>query len=186
MNMLFYSTVLWGILLDKKGADNTLHTPANTRTSALQGRSVIRPGNVSMGFFLSLMIVYIIRPNLDRGLSILPGESRKKSVRNGAISLPFVSFGMNKIAKCKQEQVMLHQHTIDTQSHLENVTTQGILVPLDLAELKIVSQSLQADGSIEVHVIATTDRAGGPTCQQMCVKIHDTRERRKRDISLRG
>ena len=93
---------------------------------------------------------------------------------------------MNKIAKCKQEQVMLHQHTIGTQDHAETASTQGILVPLDLADLTMVSQSLQADGSIEVHVIATTDRVACPTCQQRCVKIHDTRERRKRDISLRG
>jgi transposase len=93
---------------------------------------------------------------------------------------------MNKNAKLKQEQVTLHQHTIDTQSHSENSPIQGILVPLDLADLKIMSQSLQSDGSIEVHVIATTDRATCPTCKQVCVKIHDRRGRRKRDIALRG
>jgi len=93
---------------------------------------------------------------------------------------------MNKIAKFKQEQVMLQQHTIDNQSHSEKSPIQGIFVPLDLADLKICSQSVQSDGSIEVHVIATTDRVPCPTCEQMCVKIHDVRERRKRDISLRG
>jgi transposase len=107
-------------------------------------------------------------------------------VRNGAISLFFVQVGMNKIANSKQEQVMLHQHTIDDQCFSEKGSTQGILVPLDLAGFQMMSQSLQADGSIEVQVKATTDREACPTCKQMCVKIHDTRERVKRDISLRG
>ncbi len=81
---------------------------------------------------------------------------------------------------------MLHQHTIDDHSLTQTASTQGILVPLDLANLKIVSQSLQADGSLEVQVIATTDREACPTCKKLCVKIHDTRERVKRDISLRS
>jgi transposase len=93
---------------------------------------------------------------------------------------------MNKIAKSKREQVMHQQHTIDDQCDTEHPLTQGILVPLDLADLKIIRQSLEPDGSIEVDVIATTDRAACPTCTKICVKFHDRRKRRKSDISLRG
>jgi hypothetical protein len=50
----------------QKRADNALLTPANTRTYAVQGRSVIRPENVYVDFF-SLLIVYIIPPNLGSG-----------------------------------------------------------------------------------------------------------------------
>jgi transposase len=80
---------------------------------------------------------------------------------------------------------MPEQHTIDDQIRPQNSSPQGILVPLDLADFKIVSQSIQPTGSIEVQVIATTDRANCPTCQKTCVKIHDTRGRVKRDIALR-
>lgn len=80
---------------------------------------------------------------------------------------------------------MREQHTIDDQMLAVSSPTQGILVPLDLADFRIVSQSLQPDGSIEVQVIAITDRAACPTCQKICVKIHDTRGRVKRDIALR-
>jgi transposase len=81
---------------------------------------------------------------------------------------------------------MLHQHTIASQQRGENEQRQGILVPLDLPEFKIVSQSQQADGSIKVHVIALTDREACPTCGNLCVKIHDCREREKKDIALRN
>jgi len=93
---------------------------------------------------------------------------------------------MNKIAISKQEQVMHHQHNTDDSLFAESSPTQGIVVPLELAELTIVRQSLQPDGSLEVHVIATTDRATCPTCKKLCVKVHDTRGRMKRDIALRG
>jgi hypothetical protein len=92
---------------------------------------------------------------------------------------------MNKNSKSKAGQVMLQQHNIDDQLLAECWSTQGIIVPLDLAELTIVSQSLQSDGSIEVHVKAKTDRAVCPTCKKICVKVHDTRLRVKRDIQLR-
>jgi len=92
---------------------------------------------------------------------------------------------MNKIATSKQGQVMLQQHNINDQFLTESSPTQGILVPLDLAELKVVRQSLQPDESIEVHVRATTDREACPRCKTICVKIHDTRGRVKRDMSLR-
>ncbi len=58
-------------------------------------------------------------------------------------------------------------------------------MPLDLPELKVLSQSVHADGCLEVHVIARTDRASCPTCTQICVKVHDTRGRAKRDVALR-
>lgn len=62
---------------------------------------------------------------------------------------------------------------------------QGILVPLALPELTLLSQSVHPDGCLEVHVIATTTHAMCPTCQQVCVKVHDTRGRAKRDVALR-
>lgn len=80
---------------------------------------------------------------------------------------------------------MPHQHTIEKPQRSENEQLQGLFVPLDLPEFKLVSQSLQADGSIEVQIIAHTDRQACPTCGKMCVKIHDIRKREKRDIALR-
>lgn len=73
---------------------------------------------------------------------------------------------------------MLDQHSIDGQ-------TPGIIVPLDLPDLKILSQCLHSDGSLQVHVIAITDREACPRCGTVCRKIHDTRGRVKRDIALR-
>ena len=93
---------------------------------------------------------------------------------------------MNKNANRQQEQVLLPQHIIDEQGRVAPVPTEGIVVPLDLAGFIVVSQSLHEDGSLEVHVRATTDREACPTCQRMCVKVHDTRPRKKRDGSLRG
>jgi transposase len=80
---------------------------------------------------------------------------------------------------------MPHQHTIESHQRGETEQSQGILVPLDLPEFTILSQCLQADGSILVHVIATTDREACPTCGTICVKIHDIRGRKKRDMALR-
>lgn len=61
-----------------------------------------------------------------------------------------------------------------------------MLVPLDLEGLHIVSQQWLANGTIQVEVMATTTQARCPHCQKRCVKIHDTRPRKKRDIALRG
>lgn len=55
-----------------------------------------------------------------------------------------------------------------------------------LAGLRILNQIVQPDGSIRVEVIATTDRAGCPHCQCVCVKQHDVRQRCKRDVPLGG
>ncbi|HLH60888.1 MAG TPA: transposase family protein [Ktedonobacteraceae bacterium] len=80
---------------------------------------------------------------------------------------------------------MRNQHIIESQPEADQLS-QGIVVPLDLPELRILKQSLQADGSIEVHVIATTNQEVCPRCATLCIKIHDTRGRVKRDSSLRG
>ena len=76
---------------------------------------------------------------------------------------------------------MPSQHIIE-----ETANSKAILVPLDLDELHIVSQEWLANGTIRVEVMATTTQATCPHCQKRCVKIHDTRPRKKRDISLRG
>jgi transposase len=81
---------------------------------------------------------------------------------------------------------MRQQHTIGGQQKGDQEQGQGILVPLDLPEFKIVSQSQQADGSLEVHVIAIKDCDTCPTCQSVSGKIHDTRKSIKRDSRLRS
>ena len=79
---------------------------------------------------------------------------------------------------------MPSQHIIPVQSQAEGEQPEGILVPLDLPDLKIVKQEVQTDASIEVHVRALTDREACPRCCNICVKVHDTRMRGKRDINL--
>src|SRR5260370_16749453 len=66
----------------------------------------------------------------------------------------------------------------------EHAGGEGIIVPLDLPELRILRQEVQADGSIEVEVMGTNERACCPHCQRICAKVHDTRLRPKRDIPL--
>ena len=85
---------------------------------------------------------------------------------------------------------MLLQHSIE-QSETQreprgHAEQEGIVVPLELDEFRLLKQHLQEDGNIEVEVIAKTDRARCPYCQRVCVKVHDTRPRPKRDIPLRG
>lgn len=81
---------------------------------------------------------------------------------------------------------MLHQETRDNHCVAEDSPTQGMLVPRDLAERTILNQSLQPDGSIEVHVRATTDREACPPWKRGGVTIHETRGRGKRERALRG
>ena len=81
---------------------------------------------------------------------------------------------------------MPSQHIIAAGSAQREPEEKGIVVPLELGDLRILKQQLQADGSIEVEVIASTDRAPCPHCQRVSVKVHDRRPRRKRDIPLRG
>ncbi len=76
---------------------------------------------------------------------------------------------------------MPSQHTTE-----EVAPREAIRVPLDLDELHIVSQVWLADGTIRVEVIAKTTQATCPQCHTCCVKIHDRRPRKKRDIALRG
>ena len=80
---------------------------------------------------------------------------------------------------------MPKKHTINEQERRECETNQGIIVPLDLPEFEIVSQSLQAGGRIEVQVKAKKESETCPTCGEESKKVHDTRKRMKRDITLR-
>jgi transposase len=73
------------------------------------------------------------------------------------------------------------QHTTE-----ETAPSEAILVPLELDELHIVSQEWLADGTIRVQVMAITTQAPCPHCHKRCVKIHDRRPRKKRDMALRG
>jgi transposase len=96
--------------------------------------------------------------------------------------LSFVGLGRSKKPKPSQgEQALPSQHTTE-----ETAVKEGVLVPLDLPELHILSQERQVDGTLRIEVIATTTQLACPHCQRMCVKIHDTRKRTKRDSSLRG
>jgi len=63
---------------------------------------------------------------------------------------------------------------------------QGIVVPLELAGLRILKQEVQVDGTIRVEVIGTNERATCLHCGAVCVKQHDVRPRIKRDVPLRG
>jgi transposase len=77
-------------------------------------------------------------------------------------------------------QALLSQHTTE-----EMASGEGISVPLDLPELHVLKQEWRADGTLRVEVIATTSQATCPQCQKTCVKIHDIRARKKRDVALR-
>ena len=75
---------------------------------------------------------------------------------------------------------MPSQHTTE-----EPAQREGILVPLDLPDLHILSQEWQPNGTIRIEAMATSTQATCPHCQRRCVKIHDTRRRKKRDLALR-
>jgi transposase len=77
---------------------------------------------------------------------------------------------------------MPSQHTTEEDPNQE----QGIMVPLELEGLRILSQEVQADGKRRVEVIATKKGEACPYWGTMCVKQHDVRLRRKRDVPLRG
>ncbi|MHB8597170.1 MAG: ISL3 family transposase [Ktedonobacteraceae bacterium] len=76
---------------------------------------------------------------------------------------------------------MSNQHTTD-----DAITSEAIRVPLDMEEMHIVKQEWLATGTIRVEVMATAIQANCPHCQNVCVKIHDTRPRKKQDMALRG
>ena len=77
---------------------------------------------------------------------------------------------------------MPSQHTTEEQPNQET----GIVVPLELEGLRILRQEVQADGKLRVEVMATRQREACRHCGSMCVKQHEVRPRRKRDIPLRG
>ena len=77
---------------------------------------------------------------------------------------------------------MPSQHTTEESTNQPS----GIVVPLELEGLQILRQEVQADGKLRVEVIATKKGERCPHCGTMCVKQHDVRPRRKRDVPLRG
>jgi transposase len=77
---------------------------------------------------------------------------------------------------------MPSQHSIQEEANQE----EGIVVPLELAGLRILKQEVQAEGRISVEVIGTNTRASCPHCHAVSVKQHDVRKRSKRDVPLRG
>jgi transposase len=81
---------------------------------------------------------------------------------------------------------MPDKHIIEGQRAGESEPNQGIVVPLDLPELTILSQSVGEDESIEVQVRAKKESVACPRCGEESSKVHDTRKRVKRDIQLRG
>jgi hypothetical protein len=81
---------------------------------------------------------------------------------------------------------MPDKHSIDGQRAGESEPNQGIIVPLDLPEFTLLSQSMGVDESIEVHVKARKESQACPRCGQTSAKVHDSRQRVKRDIQLRG
>ena len=76
---------------------------------------------------------------------------------------------------------MPQQHSTEEKANQE----QGIVVPLELAGLRLLRQEVQPDGTIRIEVIGTHERASCLHCQNVCVKRHDVRPRRKRDVALR-
>ena len=80
---------------------------------------------------------------------------------------------------------MPDKHTIDGQRAREIEANQGIIVPLDLPEFEILSQCIGADESIEVQVRGRYESQTCPCCGEESAKVHDTRKRVKRDITLR-
>src|SRR2546421_7717957 len=79
---------------------------------------------------------------------------------------------------------MSEKHSIDEQRVREPEPKQGIIVPLDLPEFEILSQSKGPGESIEVDVRAKQERAVCPRCGEESSKVHDTRKRVKRDIQV--
>ncbi|GAC1458930.1 MAG: ISL3-like element ISMac21 family transposase [Ktedonobacterales bacterium] len=87
---------------------------------------------------------------------------------------------------------MRRQHTREREQREADASdaggvmvASGIVVPLGLAGLRLVSQRQTASGSLEVTVIGTQTRAPCPRCGQVSGKQHDVRSRRKRDMWLR-
>ena len=75
-----------------------------------------------------------------------------------------------------------------SQHITEEETSQeaGIVVPLELDGLRMLRHEVQEDSKLRVEVMGTKKRERCPHCGTVCVKQHDVRPRRKRDIPLRG
>lgn len=76
---------------------------------------------------------------------------------------------------------MPSQHTTEEETNQGS----GIVVPLELDGLRLLRQEVQVDGKLRVEVIAMKKRESCPHCGRVCVKQHDVRPRRKRDVPLR-
>lgn len=63
---------------------------------------------------------------------------------------------------------------------------RGMVVPLGLAGLRVLSQRVGTAGELEVTVIGTASRATCPRCGRVSAKQHDVRRRRKRDVAVGG
>jgi transposase len=113
------------------------------------------------------------------------GRGRKKKREQ---SNELVLRSKEEKVKCQSNkgQAMSNKHSIEGQRGRENQPNQGIMIPLDLPEFEIVSQSIGADESIEVQVKARKESEACPRCGKVSTKVHDTRKRAKRDIQLRG
>lgn len=80
---------------------------------------------------------------------------------------------------------MPKQHIIEEQGSSEREVQPGIIIPLDVPEFEIVSQSQQADGSMEVYMREKKGSEPCPRCGVVCSKVQDRRKRVKRDSQLR-
>ena len=79
---------------------------------------------------------------------------------------------------------MPDQHTKSNGE--ERALNAGVMVPLELPDLRVLEQHCSVDGPISIQVIAKTSPMTCPHCQGECGKIHDCRLRAKREINRRG
>jgi transposase len=77
-----------------------------------------------------------------------------------------------------------HQHIREDEE--EKACGEGIILPLDLPEFRVMGQAWNPDGSLSVYVIAKQETAMCPHCHCPCDQIHDRRLRKKRDLMLRS
>jgi transposase len=63
---------------------------------------------------------------------------------------------------------------------------RGIMVPLGLEGLRVLSQLVGPEGELEVTVMSTQTRAPCPRCGRVSAQQHDVRSRRKRDLAVGG
>lgn len=78
---------------------------------------------------------------------------------------------------------MPSQHTRAVEKEI--AFEEGIVVPLDLPEFRVVEQRVHPEGILKVTIIAKRSDAFCPHCQRLCSYVHDCRERKKRDCRLR-